>query len=185
MPGRVGACDRGFTRRLSTSLLKGCRAELLSRSTVYLEAAQSLALLIAVPKPQIVFWLLTGIGRLIRFLCSWINVSAEWWLSVYFPWKLNLLEFQELLWTVGLDDNGWPAGWDGGADASFVQENGEINPLPGDPFSTSEPRGADNDYYFAGEYETVIDGNGDYEPIGLWTSMKRQPSGLLPVGILI
>ncbi|MEC7811792.1 MAG: hypothetical protein VX598_03200, partial [Verrucomicrobiota bacterium] len=74
---------------------------------------------------------------------------------------------QELLWTVGLDDNGWPAGWDGGADASFVQENGEINPLPGSPFSESIPRGADNDYYFAGEYETVIDGNGDYEPIGL------------------
>jgi hypothetical protein len=74
---------------------------------------------------------------------------------------------QELLWTVGLDDNGWPAGWDGGAEASFVQENGEINPLPGSPFSESIARGADNDYYFAGEYETVIDGNGDYEPIGL------------------
>ena len=81
--------------------------------------------------------------------------------------SLTYSNSQELLWTVGLDDNGWPAGWDGGADASFVQENGEINPLPGDPFSTSEPRGADNDYYFAGEYETVIDGNGDYEPIGL------------------
>ena len=74
---------------------------------------------------------------------------------------------QELLWTVGLDDNGWPAGFDGGADASFVQENGEISPLPGSPFSTSEPRGADNDYYFAGEYTTLISGNGEYEPIGL------------------
>jgi len=58
-------------------------------------------------------------------------------------------------------------GFDGGADASFVQENGEISPLPGSPFSSSEPRGADNDYYFAGEYTTLIDGNGDYEPIGL------------------
>ncbi|MDP6735284.1 MAG: hypothetical protein QF732_02125, partial [Nitrospinaceae bacterium] len=68
------------------------------------------------------------------------------------------LNAQELLWTVGLDDNGWPMGFDGGADASFVQENGEISPLPGSPFSSSEPRGADNDYYFAGEYTTVIEG---------------------------
>ncbi|HJO11168.1 MAG TPA: hypothetical protein QGI39_03890, partial [Gammaproteobacteria bacterium] len=74
---------------------------------------------------------------------------------------------QELLWTVGLDDNGWPMGFDGGADTSFVQENGEISPLPGSPFSSSEPRGADDDYYFAGEYTTVITGNGEYEPIGL------------------
>ena len=73
----------------------------------------------------------------------------------------------ELLWTVGLDDNGWPAGFFGGPEASFVQENGTINDLPGSPFSFSEPRGADNDYYFAGEYTNVIPGNGDYEPVGL------------------
>ena len=73
----------------------------------------------------------------------------------------------ELLWTVGLDDNGWPAGFFGGEEASFVQENGTINELPGSPFSFSEPMGADNDYYFAGEYTSVIPGNGDYEPVGL------------------
>ncbi len=73
----------------------------------------------------------------------------------------------QLLWTVGLDDNGWPAGFDGGEEASFVQENGTINELPGDPFGITEPQGADNDYYFAGEYDFVIEGNGDYEPVGL------------------
>ena len=72
----------------------------------------------------------------------------------------------ELLWTVGLDDNGWPAGFFGGEEASFTQENGTINDLPGSPFSISEPQGADNDYYFAGEYDFVIPGNGDYEPVG-------------------
>lgn len=73
----------------------------------------------------------------------------------------------QLLWTVGLDDNSWPAGVAGGAEASFVQENGGINPLPGSQFSTTAPQGADNDYYFAGEYTTIIAGNGDYEPVGI------------------
>lgn len=73
----------------------------------------------------------------------------------------------ELLWTVGLDDNGWPEGFFGGEEASFVQENGAINELPGSPFSISEPQGADNDYYFEGEFDFVIPGNGDYEPVGL------------------
>lgn len=68
---------------------------------------------------------------------------------------------------MGQDDNGWPAGSAGGAEASFVQENGGINPLPGSPFSTSAPLGADNDYYFAGEYTTVIAGNGTYDPVGV------------------
>jgi hypothetical protein len=74
---------------------------------------------------------------------------------------------QEVLWTVGLDDNGWPQGSLGGDDTSFVQENGAQNPLPGDPISFSEPQGADNDYYFEGEYDFVIPSNGDYEPIGI------------------
>src|SRR5262245_58870768 len=56
----------------------------------------------------------------------------------------------QLLWTVGLDDNGWPMGDGGGANASFVQENASINDLPGSPESTEDPQGADNDYYFAG-----------------------------------
>ena len=72
----------------------------------------------------------------------------------------------EVLWTVGLDDNGWPAGINGADEASFVQENGAVNDLPGDPISFSEPRGADNDYYFAGEYDEIIPGNGDYIPVG-------------------
>jgi hypothetical protein len=72
----------------------------------------------------------------------------------------------EVLWTVGLDDNGWPAGINGADEASFVQENGAVNALPGDPISFSEPQGADNDYYFEGEYDDIIPGNGDYIPVG-------------------
>ena len=79
----------------------------------------------------------------------------------------------QLLWTVGLDDNQWPMGTGGGANTSFVQENGTINPLPGSPDSTSVPQGADNDYYFAGVYTTVIPSvtarpeYGDYTPVGV------------------
>jgi len=74
----------------------------------------------------------------------------------------------QLLWTAGLDDNAQPTtGVAGGGGANFVQENGVINPLPGSQFSTSVPQGADNDYYFAGEYTTIIAGNGDYEPVGV------------------
>lgn len=78
----------------------------------------------------------------------------------------TLTSHAQLVWTVGTDDNGWPTGTDGGPTTSFVQENGAINPLPGSPFSTSTPGGADNDYYFAGEYTTVIAGNGAYDPVG-------------------
>jgi hypothetical protein len=74
---------------------------------------------------------------------------------------------QEIIWTVGLDDNGWPMGEMGGEETSFVQENGSINPLPGDSISFSEPQGADNDYYFEGEFDELIPGNGDYDPIGI------------------
>src|SRR2546429_271405 len=83
----------------------------------------------------------------------------------------------QLLWTVGLDDNGNPfnettPGDGGGPNATFVQENGVINPLPGVPDSPELDRQADNDYYFAGVYTTVIASvtarpeNGDYTPIG-------------------
>ena len=73
----------------------------------------------------------------------------------------------QLVWQVGRDDNDWPlTGTAGGPDANFVQENGAISPLPGSPLSTPVPQGADNDYYFAGTYTTVIDGNGVYTPIG-------------------
>src|SRR5439155_11540952 len=36
-------------------------------------------------------------------------------------------------WAVGLDDNAWPVGNGGAPNATFVQENGRINPLPGSP----------------------------------------------------
>ena len=73
----------------------------------------------------------------------------------------------QLLWTVGMDDDGWPSLGGGGANASFVQENGGINALPGSPESVVAPQGADNDYYFAGVYTTVIPENGEYEPVGV------------------
>ncbi len=75
-----------------------------------------------------------------------------------------------LIWACGLDDNGWPMGDGGGPNTSFVQENGSINPLPGSSFSTEVPRGADNDYYFAGSYSMTIPSvvalYGDYTPVG-------------------
>jgi len=79
----------------------------------------------------------------------------------------NFTAQAQLLWTAGLDDNAWPVGTAGGAEASFVQENGGINPLPGSPFSTSDPLGADNDYYFMGDFSRVIEGNGVYDPVGV------------------
>src|SRR3954464_6432811 len=76
----------------------------------------------------------------------------------------------QLLWTVGIDDNQWPAGTAGGPDTTFVQENGVINPLPGDPLSPAVNQQADNDYYFSGLYSTaiqsVIDLYGAYDPVG-------------------
>lgn len=79
---------------------------------------------------------------------------------------------QEVIWTVGLDDNGWPcpgaaAGEPGAPEACFVQENGVTNPLPGSPFSPATDTQADNDYYLAGSYYNVIEGNGVYDPVGL------------------
>ena len=74
----------------------------------------------------------------------------------------------QLIWTVSVDDNAQStSGTLGGAEANFVQENGGINALPGSPFSTTAAQGADNDYYFAGNYSTVIAGNGEYDPVGV------------------
>jgi hypothetical protein len=69
-------------------------------------------------------------------------------------------------WAVGKDDNGWPIGDGGGPNASFVQENGRTNALPGVANSPETAQLADDDYYFAGSYTTVIPANGDYTPIG-------------------
>jgi hypothetical protein len=72
----------------------------------------------------------------------------------------------ELPWSVGRNDDGWPAGDGGGPNTSFMQETG-TNELPGDPASPEVAQQADDDYYWAGDYSTVIAGNGDYEPVGL------------------
>ncbi len=71
-----------------------------------------------------------------------------------------------LPWAVGLNDDAWPAGNGGGPNTSFVQENDVVNPLPGNPNSPEIDKQADNDYYFAGVYSSVIPGNGNYQPVG-------------------
>lgn len=71
-----------------------------------------------------------------------------------------------LVWTVGLNDDGWPAGDGGGANATFVQEAG-VNPLPGVPNSPEINQQADDDYYFAGVYTTQVDGGAPYSPVGI------------------
>ena len=71
-----------------------------------------------------------------------------------------------LPWSVGLNDNAWPVGNGGGPNTTFVQENGVLNPLPGSPTSPEVNQQADNDYYFAGVYSTVIPSNGNYQPVG-------------------
>jgi hypothetical protein len=80
------------------------------------------------------------------------------------------------LWTVGLKDNAQPCTAaipcdGGGANATFVQENGTINLLPGVPDSPEADQQADNDYYFGGIYTTVVPGvtnfYGDYTPVNI------------------
>src|SRR3954471_18457253 len=71
-----------------------------------------------------------------------------------------------VVWMVGMDDNGWPVGDGGGPNATFVQETG-TNPLPGNPNNPEVAQQADDDYYFAGLYNTVISSNGAYTPVGL------------------
>ncbi|HIE87530.1 MAG TPA: hypothetical protein EYP91_11950, partial [Gammaproteobacteria bacterium] len=72
----------------------------------------------------------------------------------------------ELPWSVGMNDDGWPAGDGGGANTTFVQEAG-VNELPGNPANAEVAQQGDDDYYWAGNYSTVIAGNGDYTPVGL------------------
>jgi hypothetical protein len=88
-------------------------------------------------------------------------------LALLFLTSSVLTSQAQVIWAVGQDDNGWPSLGGGGENASFVQENGAISPLPGSPESTVAPQGADNDYYFAGVYTEVIPGNGEYEPVGV------------------
>src|SRR4029453_5379761 len=75
-------------------------------------------------------------------------------------------------WTVGRDDNTHlRAGDGGGTNATFWQETGSINPLPGRPDNPEVDRQSDNDYYFAGEYTMAIPSvtamYGDYTPVGV------------------
>ena len=102
-----------------------------------------------------------------------INYSAEGggnWMGIDYvqlhPSTTDPIPPAVLPWTVGLDDDDWPIGDGGGANATFVQENGETNPLPGNPMNEEFDLDADNDYYFAGAYTTVITGNGAYVPAG-------------------
>src|SRR6266568_7227435 len=97
----------------------------------------------------------------------------------------------QLLWTCGKDDNGWPlTGVGGGPNTAFVQENGSINPLPGDPNSPKVDQQADNDYYFAGIYTNVISSitarpeYGDYTPVGVVTNNEEAAERAFAAGDL-
>src|SRR5438876_814816 len=91
------------------------------------------------------------------------NHQGGLWCRVAFSLLLltSFTSHAQLIWTVGLHDNGWPCNAltpcdGGGAKATFVAETGGINPLPGVPDSPEVDRQADNDYYFAGIYTNVI-----------------------------
>src|SRR5947199_80520 len=77
----------------------------------------------------------------------------------------------QVVWQVGRADGGWPVGDGGGPDTTFVQENGVVNPLPGSPTSPEIDQQADNDYYFAGDYSTLLPSiiafYGTYTPVGV------------------
>ena len=71
----------------------------------------------------------------------------------------------QVLWTVGLDDNGWPftalnPGDGGGPDATFVQEAG-VNALPGSYENPETDQQGDDEYYISGIYNNDIPSNGD------------------------
>ena len=99
------------------------------------------------------------------------------------------------LWFVGTDDDGQ----DGEGDTNFndpaffngtdffvsgVQENGTQD-LPGNPANVGGPSGGerdiDDDFYFAGVYNTVVDG-GDYTPVGIVAANERYYDRALTTG---
>ena len=76
-------------------------------------------------------------------------------------------------WMVGRDDNTHirEGGNGGGTNASFWQENGSINILPGRPNNPEADQQNDNDYYFSGVYTNTIESvvtfyNSSYTPVG-------------------
>jgi hypothetical protein len=92
-------------------------------------------------------------------------------LTLSFLAATSLLSQAALVWTVGSDDPDglwWPIdGIGGGAAADFLQENGVINALPGNPANSGTGSGnSDNDYYFRGNYLTASSGY-SYVPVGL------------------
>ena len=96
-------------------------------------------------------------------------------LSLVFLVAVSTASDGAIVWNVGRDDNQWNlTGTGGGPSTVFVQEQGVINPLPGNPTDvpTVPPsQSSDNDYYFSGVYSTVIPGNTnapyfDYAPVG-------------------
>ena len=99
------------------------------------------------------------------------------------------------LWFVGTDDDGQ----DGEGDTNFndpaffngtdffvsgVQENGTQD-LPGNPANVGGPSGGerdiDDDFYFAGVYNTVVDG-GTYTPVGIVAANERYYDRALTTG---
>jgi hypothetical protein len=98
-----------------------------------------------------------------------INHSAEGggqWMGIDYVQLNPPIPPPTFPWAVGKNDNDWPVGDGGGPNATFVQEAG-VNPLPGNPHSPEVNQQADDDYYFAGNYTTVIAGNGSYTPVGI------------------
>lgn len=102
-----------------------------------------------------------------------INYSTDGggnWMGIDYV-QINPVIKATFPWQVGIDDNEWPAGNGGGRNASFMQENGTINPLPGSPANAEVDQQSDNDYYFAGDYATAIESvvamYGEYTPVGL------------------
>ena len=106
-----------------------------------------------------------------------INYNADGggaWMGLDYI-QLNAVHASPFPWTVGQADNGWPCNagspcTGGGAYANFVQENGRIDPLPGNAGNRVADGQSDNDYYFSGNYTTtipsVVASYGPYTPVG-------------------
>lgn len=94
--------------------------------------------------------------------------GGEWMGIDYVQLNLstNTVPAPVLPWGVGKDDNDWPVGDGGGTNATFVAEDGLVNPLPGSPANEEFDTDPDDDYYFAGAYTTALPGNGTYQPVG-------------------
>ena len=89
-----------------------------------------------------------------------------------------------VFWNIGVDDDAQDGNGDPGNglndmatlngisfNLSGVQENGPQNDLPGNPANAGGPDGdpardVDDDFYFEGVYDTVVDG-GAYAPVGM------------------